>query len=48
MNARREKRRKWHGPEKQMCSKAAYGQENWKAQQKQGVAKGTLGECSKC
>jgi len=48
MNARKEKRRKWHGPEKQMRSKVAHGQENQKAQQKQGVAKGTLGERSKC
>jgi len=39
MGARREKRKKRCGPERQKCSKAAHSQEGQKVQQKRGVAK---------
>ena len=41
-------RRKWHDPEKQRCSKAVHGQENWKVQQERGVVERRSEEPSKC
>jgi len=48
VDAKEERKRKWHGPERQKHSQAVHGQENWKVQQKRGVAKGISGEYSKC
>ena len=47
MDTRRRKRKKQYSPKRQRCSKAAYGQKNWKAQQGWKEKKGMLGECSK-
>jgi len=41
-------KRKRHGPERQRHSRAAHGQEDWKAQQERGVVKRRSGESSKC
>jgi len=48
MGARREKRKKRCGPERQRHSKAVHSQESQKVQQKREVGKGRLGEPSKC
>jgi len=48
MDAKGRQRGRWRGPERQKCSKAAHGQENWKAQQERGVVKRRSGEPSKC
>jgi len=41
-------REEWHDPKRQRHRKAAYGQENQKAQQERGVVRERLGELSKC
>jgi len=40
--------RRGGSPEKQRCSKAMHGQENWKAQQEREVAERRSEEPSKC
>ena len=37
VNTKEKKREEWRSPDRQRCSKAAHGQENWKAQQERGV-----------
>jgi len=48
VDTRERRRKRWHGPKRQRCSKAVHGQENRKAQQKRGVAERRSGERSKC
>jgi len=47
MDVKKEKKRKRCSLGRQRHSKAAYGQKNWKVQQKRKKKKGTSGECSK-
>jgi len=42
------RRRRQCGPKRQKYSRAAYSQENWKAQQERGVVERRSGESSKC
>jgi len=48
VDAKEGERRKWHGLERQKCSKAMHGQETRKAQLKRRVTKGRSGEPSEC
>jgi len=48
VSAKEGDRKKWHGPERQKCSKVTHGQENRKAQQERGVVERKSGGPSKC
>jgi len=48
VDVQKEERRRQRTSEREKHRKATDGQENWKAQQKREVAKGTSGEHSKC
>jgi len=47
VNAKEKRREEQCGPERQRCSKVAYGQKNQKAQQERRVVRERLGEPSK-
>jgi len=48
VNVQKKERGRRRAPEREKYSKVAHSQENWKAQQKRRVAKGTSGKYSKC